>query len=81
MDQVGIAFRWSLCGLLEYVGTDTHCCANLENGQLHCAETATSAGLLGIDASNGQGFCDIGPHQSSDQYCKPNGEFRSPDLK
>ena len=80
MDQVGIAFRLSLCGLLEEIGSDTHCCANEENGQLHCAQSAVVATVLGIDSSNGKGTCDTGPHVSGDEFCKPDGEFRTGSL-
>ena len=80
MDQVGFVLSETLCKVLEFVGTDTHCCANEENGQLYCAQSTFVAVGFGIDASNGQGTCDVGPHQSSDQWCKPNGEFRSGSL-
>ena len=80
MDQVGISYAWGLCGLLEEIGSDTHCCANEENGQLHCAQSTAAATILGIDSSNGKGTCDRGPHVSGDEYCKPDGEFRSGSL-
>ena len=80
MDQIGFAFSETLCKLLENVGTDTHCCVNEENAQLYCAQSAAVANLFGIDSSNGKGTCDTGTHLSSDQWCKPNGEFRSGSL-
>ena len=80
MDQIGISFALNLCGLLENIGTDTHCCANEENGQMYCAQSALLATAFGIDSSNGKGTCDTGPHTSSDDFCKPDGEYRSGSL-
>ena len=80
MDQIGIAFAETVCKLLENVGTDTHCCINEENGQLGCADSAALAFAYGINTSNGKGVCDDGPHDSSDEFCKPNGEFRTGSL-
>ena len=82
MNQVGISFALHFCVLLENIDStgNTHCCANEENGQLYCAQSAILASAIGIDSANGIGVCDTGPHDSNDEFCKPDGEFRSGSL-
>ena len=52
--NIGISFD-GICDALDLSGR--HCCVNKDYGKMYCA-TDSSATILGIDTSNGAGYCD-----------------------